>query len=481
MVFLPSLPLLLEETITIWGGSGNNANRQGQNRETPFASIDNISQIMTRRQTGAYHVASRHRTASRMNISNVSQTSKILRKVELDSHADTCGVNNVTRILEYTNQVAEVTCFANSLSPLQDILIVKTALAYDHPDTGEVIVLIINQALYFGDQLDKILLNPNQLRAHGIQVDDVPRQFGGTSHSITALDVDLIIPLKMKGIISYFPVRTPSPDEIENCTNVILTSDSEWDLYSSAFQEIEETDNQLTRTIKTLYKEYTDIMDDLTTKLLQIKEVTTMNRKNLQSAEQLANTWAIPITMANNTLKATTQEFIRSALHPIERRFRTKNVMLKYNRLNCKVYSDTFFSNHISLSGNKCAQLFVTNFGYLKFSLMKNKSEAGYALQEMNKEVGIPTRLNTDRAKELTAGKWKEICRDANITMTQTERDSPWQNRTEVEICELKHHVQRLMGRTQSPIQLWDICSSYAVDLRNRLARSLPQLQGRTC
>jgi len=67
----------------------------------------------------------------------------------------------------------------------------------------------------------------------------VPRQFGGTSHSITALDVDLIIPLKMKGIISYFPVRTPSPDEIENCTNVILTSDSEWDLYSSAFQEIE--------------------------------------------------------------------------------------------------------------------------------------------------------------------------------------------------------------------------------------------------
>jgi hypothetical protein len=39
-------------------------------------------------------------------------------------------------------------------------------------------------------------------------------------------------------------------------------------------------------------------------------------------------------------------------------------------------------------------------------------------------------------------GKWKEVCRDSSMKMTQTEKDSPWQNRTEVEICELKHHVQ---------------------------------------
>jgi hypothetical protein len=63
---------------------------------------------------------------------------------------------------------------------------------------------------------------------------------------------------------------------------------------------------------------------------------------------------------------------------------------------------------------------------------MKLKSEAGYTLQELIKDIGIPKQLHTDGTKELTMGKWKEVCRDANITMSQTERDSPLQNRTEV-------------------------------------------------
>jgi len=73
-------------------------------------------------------------------------------RAELDPHADTCGVNHIAKILEYTDQVAEVSEFANSMQPLQNIPIVKVALAYDHPDTGEVFILILNQAIYFGDQ-----------------------------------------------------------------------------------------------------------------------------------------------------------------------------------------------------------------------------------------------------------------------------------------------------------------------------------------
>lgn len=63
--------------------------------------------------------------------------------------------------MEYTNQVAEVSVFAYSLEPLKNIPIVKAAVAYDDPDSGEMIILIINQALYDGDQLDEVLLNPN--------------------------------------------------------------------------------------------------------------------------------------------------------------------------------------------------------------------------------------------------------------------------------------------------------------------------------
>jgi len=45
-----------------------------------------------------------------------------------------------------------------------------------------------------------------------------------------------------------------------------------------------------------------------------------LDKKNLCTQEQtLASNWGIGLTDASNTLKATTQSFIRNALHPIER------------------------------------------------------------------------------------------------------------------------------------------------------------------
>ncbi len=80
----------------------------------------------------------------------------------------------------------------------------------------------------------------------------------------------------------------------------------------------------------------------------------------------------------------------------------------------------------------------MTDFGYGKFTAMKFKSEAGYALRELIQDVGIPSHIHTDGAKELSLGLWKQTCRDAGIQTSQTEKDSPWQNRTEIEIRELK-------------------------------------------
>jgi len=73
-----------------------------------------------------------------------------------------------------------------------------------------------------------------------------------------------------------------------------------------------------------------------------------------------------------------------------------------------------------STHGNKCGQFFATDFGFNKFVPMASKSEAGYALQEVIREIGIPNQIHTDGAKELTQGRWRDICRDANILTTQT-------------------------------------------------------------
>jgi len=235
--------------------------------------------------------------------------------------------------------------------------------------------------------------------------------------------------------------------------------------------------------ISAMSLEYMEQCDHLVSLIDQEKNISLvkLDNKNLFIQEQqLATNWGIGLTEASNTLKVTTQKFIRSALHPIERRFRTKNVALRYNSLKCRFYSDTFFSGVKSVSQSTCAQLFVTEFGYTKFTPMKTKGEAGYALKELLQDVGIPGELHTDGAKELTMGTWKQVCRDAGIKTSTTEKNSPWQNRTEVEIRELKKHVRRLMSRYNTPLPLWDFCCQYTVELRNRIARPLPQLHGRT-
>jgi len=124
-------------------------------------SIQNVGQMMNRRtgSVGAYSTQKR----KTCNIGSIQRTTNVNTRsrcrAELDSHADTCGVNEVAYIIEY--MVAEVHGFSKSLPALQDIPIIKAAVAYDDPESGEKTIVILNQALYFGDQLPHILLNQN--------------------------------------------------------------------------------------------------------------------------------------------------------------------------------------------------------------------------------------------------------------------------------------------------------------------------------
>jgi hypothetical protein len=47
--------------------------------------------------------------------------------------------------------------------------------------------------------------------------------------------------------------------------------------------------------------------------------------------------------------------------------------------------------------------------------------EAGLALLELIQDIGIPSALHTDGAKELTQGRWKAVCEEYGIKQTITE------------------------------------------------------------
>ena len=66
---------------------------------------------------------------------------------ELDSHADTSVAGPNCIVLEYTEQVVNVSAFSEQLDTMEGIPIVTAATAIDNPATGETTILVLGKAL----------------------------------------------------------------------------------------------------------------------------------------------------------------------------------------------------------------------------------------------------------------------------------------------------------------------------------------------
>ena len=103
-------------------------------------------------------------------------------RMEIDSHADTIVLGSNAIIIHYTSRECDVSPYADTYEPIRNVPIVTGATAVTSPSTGMTHILIFNEAIWMGDVLDHSLLNPNQLRAHGIEVQD--NTFGDTAMRI---------------------------------------------------------------------------------------------------------------------------------------------------------------------------------------------------------------------------------------------------------------------------------------------------------
>lgn len=438
----------------------------------------------------------------------------ILAHLELDSHADTCTIGANCRILAYTNKSCEVSPYHPKYKAVQNVPIVQAGTAYTHPDTGITYILVINQALYM-EGLPHTLLNPNQMRVNGIIVDDVPRHLAPdpntATHSIRVPQHNLSLPLQLKGIISYLPSRIPTDIELETCTWIELTSDCEWDPHSNTFVEHEQRiidghdivpplKGRIIGSIQATHQlgdSDNETLEDQSSYLLpnsaelnspaihrwMVSSAKTQDRRFRITPQELASKWGIGVETAKKTLQATTQLAIRQAIHPIQRRFRTEIMQLRYPRLggrHGKFHTDTFFSKVPSLTGCTMGQIYTNDINFTKFIPMKKKSDAPDTLLAFMQDVGIPSHLHSDDAKELTQGRMGEITRKAWIKTSQSEPYSPWQVRAELCNRELKKAVRYTMSKTRAPKRLWDYCTMHHSEIRNFTAHPLFMLQGRT-
>jgi hypothetical protein len=68
--------------------------------------------------------------------------------LDLDSHADTSVIGANCCIISFTDKSCQVAPYHPDFPAMQDIPIVQAGTAYDDPNTGETIILVINQGLY---------------------------------------------------------------------------------------------------------------------------------------------------------------------------------------------------------------------------------------------------------------------------------------------------------------------------------------------
>jgi hypothetical protein len=165
---------------------------------------------------------------------------------DLDSHADTCVVGMNALIVHVLDKKVNVSGFDPSQGKVKDLNLVSAALAYNDPVSGEVIILMINQAAHVHTMVNDLLC-PMQMLLNDVEVNDSPKFLlkhpDDTSHALRIRQDgdDFNIPFALHGVTTYFPTRKPSTQELATCRQFSLTSEEpQWDPSSTSFNKQEE-------------------------------------------------------------------------------------------------------------------------------------------------------------------------------------------------------------------------------------------------
>jgi hypothetical protein len=173
--------------------------------------------------------------------------SNVDSSTELDSHADTCVLGKHALIIHDFETLVCITGYDKLGGKVYKT--VTGVLAYDDPQTGQAVMLIVHQGIHI-PHLEHNLLCPMQTRVNDIRVEECPKSLtqnpDNNMHAITIPqnigDELYVIPLSLKGITSYFPTHKPTLHEFESSDlRFELTYEvPEWDPQSVLYAEQEE-------------------------------------------------------------------------------------------------------------------------------------------------------------------------------------------------------------------------------------------------
>jgi hypothetical protein len=389
----------------------------------------------------------------------------------------------------------------------QSLRIVSESMGYTIPESGQTVLMIAHHSIC-SPSLNHNLLSTMQMRLHDVIVNDTPKfqSLNPTklSHYIRVrgdnVEDVLLIPLELHGVVSCFTTFKPTQLEFGTCERYELTYESpEYDPSATTFHDQESSMidswgnikvsgdchpkrrqvcslHQKEAEIKLLRSKYSDnsaklqdlssLLDDGTLLVELDDNNLNLNISLLKSemrdkagvdAATLAKNWGIGIEAVKRTRLVTTLMGIRRMINPsLTKRYKKNDRQLIYRRLPVTIYTDTMYSTILSRQKNKAAQIFCTDFGFVRAFPLKKEKEAHEDLSLLFHKDRVPNVMVINGAKAQVEGDFRRKLFDAGCRMKQTGPHTQSSNMVEGAVRELKKGVGRQMLRSGCPKRFWD-------------------------
>jgi hypothetical protein len=258
-----------------------------------------------------------------------------------------------------------------------------------------------------------------QCCVNDVTVNDLPKFLAASptdqTHALTINDPNnllqpVILPLTLRGVTLLLNVRTVTIHDFnsQDYPQLHLTSETlTWDPMTNLYKQQENAmidysgnivcdaalRGQVPRLIVNELQLLTTDMADMThncnfhqvlTSQVIMSSINASLSGHVQSCKTapidflaLANRWMIALDHTKMTVQLTTQWGVRICLNSkLAQKFPTNDRMFGYKRPPHMTFIDTLFAGTPSCSGNKCAQVFSTSFGWVRAHPMTRKGEA---------------------------------------------------------------------------------------------------------
>ena len=257
-------------------------------------------------------------------------------RIELDSHADTIVLGANCIILSHTGQSCKVMPYSDTYDAITHVSVVTGATLWTSLHDSDEFILIFNEALWMGDTLQHMLVNPNQLWAYGTTIQDNP--FAPSPLTFEPPTGPNILLMTM-GTIIYCNTRTLSDHELSTLPHIPLSSSATWDPHNvvfpthhvgeeehqpqiSSISSLSSSGNDLSSTIHDPVTFYSRLISSVqvhapskhSEELPSAPTLQSKSRHSSVSPQDLSERWFIGLKKAKDTIKTATQQILCSAL-----------------------------------------------------------------------------------------------------------------------------------------------------------------------